>query len=148
MAITTYSFFGKVAEIVGRLTALQEDCASAEVHRRMAEIYGEREGTRRMTNMVLQSQASCGTLERTMNGKRLARVPKTKVSEPKLIAWLVEACIRYSERPISVATLASNPIMFPFEMNGMVLYALSTSSAVGVRATGGRDEVAHLRNDV
>jgi len=33
MAITTYPFFGKVDETVGRLTALQEDCASAEVHR-------------------------------------------------------------------------------------------------------------------
>lgn len=55
MALATYPFFGKVAEIVGRLTTLQGDCTSAEVHRRMAEIYGEREGTRRMTNMVLQS---------------------------------------------------------------------------------------------
>ena len=35
MAIATYPFFGKVAEIVGRLTAIQGDCASAEVHRRM-----------------------------------------------------------------------------------------------------------------
>jgi hypothetical protein len=60
MAITTYPFFGRVAEIVGRLTALQGDCASAEVHRRMAEAYGEREGTRRMTNMVLQTQESWG----------------------------------------------------------------------------------------
>ena len=45
MALATYPFFGKVAEIVGRLTALQGDCASTEVHRRMAEIFGEREGT-------------------------------------------------------------------------------------------------------
>lgn len=58
VAIATYPFFGKVAELVGRLSALQGDCASARVHRRMSEIYGEREGTRRMTNMVIQSQAS------------------------------------------------------------------------------------------
>jgi hypothetical protein len=45
---------------VGRLSAIQGDCASAEVHRRMSETYGEREGTRRMTNMVIQSQASWG----------------------------------------------------------------------------------------
>jgi len=32
MAIATYPFFGKVAELVGRLSALQGDCASAEVH--------------------------------------------------------------------------------------------------------------------
>src|SRR5450759_4105919 len=34
MAIATYPFFGKVAELVGRLSALQGDCTSAEVHRR------------------------------------------------------------------------------------------------------------------
>ena len=53
-----------VAELVGRLSAIQGDCASAEVHRRMSETYGEREGTRRMTNMVIQSQASWGSVTR------------------------------------------------------------------------------------
>ena len=64
MSTATYPFFGKVAELVGRLSAIQGDCASAEVHRRMSETYGEREGTRRMTNMVIQSQASWGAVER------------------------------------------------------------------------------------
>jgi hypothetical protein len=48
----------------GRLSSLQGDCAAAEVHRRMSELYGEREGTYRMTNMVLQSQANWGAIER------------------------------------------------------------------------------------
>lgn len=68
MALASYPFFGQVAEIVGRLTALQGDCTSAEVHRRMAEIFGEREGTRRMTNMILQSQASWGGNRAAWNG--------------------------------------------------------------------------------
>ena len=68
MAIATYPFFGKVAELMGRLSALQGDCTSAELHRRMSEIYGEREGTYRMTNMVLQSQASWGAMERVDKG--------------------------------------------------------------------------------
>jgi len=88
MAIATYPFFGKVSEIVGRLTALQGDCASAEVHRRMSEIFGEREGTRRMTNMVLQSQASWGAIERVENGKRLIRKSKIDVGENLTTAWL------------------------------------------------------------
>ena len=33
MAIAVYPFFAKVAEIVGRLTAIQGDCTTAEVHR-------------------------------------------------------------------------------------------------------------------
>src|ERR1019366_2429884 len=48
MAIAAYPFFGQVAELVGRLTSLQGDCASSEIHRRMSELFGEREGTYRM----------------------------------------------------------------------------------------------------
>ena len=44
VSIATYPFFAHVAEVVGRLTALQGDCAATEVHRRMSEVYGEREG--------------------------------------------------------------------------------------------------------
>ena len=46
MALASYPFFAKLAEQVGRLTALQDDCSAAEVHRRMNEVYGEREITR------------------------------------------------------------------------------------------------------
>ena len=58
MAVATYPFFGKVAELVGRLSAIQGDCASAEVHRRMSETYGEREGTRRMTEVAPENWSS------------------------------------------------------------------------------------------
>lgn len=144
MAITTYPFFGKVAEIVGRLTALQGDCASAEVHRRMAEVYGEREGTRRMTNMVLQSQASWGAIDRTMNGKRLVRSPPTKLLDPSLAGWIVEACIRYSCRPIAASSLDGLPIIFPFQLNGMLPLALSSANHLDLRAEGGRDQLVDL----
>lgn len=146
MAIATYPFFGKVAEIVGRLTALQGGCGSAEIHRRMAEIYGEREGTRRMTNMVLQTQASWGAIDRTMNGKRIARVPRTNVNDLKLITWLVEACIRYAGHPLSIATLGSYAAIYPFDINGRARIALSTIGGMEVRSTGARDEVVDLRN--
>lgn len=45
MAISSYPFFGKVAELFGKLSAIHGDCTSSELHRRMSEIYGEREGT-------------------------------------------------------------------------------------------------------
>ena len=101
MALATYPFFGKVAEIVGRLTALQGDCTSAEVHRRMTEIFGEREGTRRMTNMVLQSQASWGAIERVDKGKRIVRNPPIELDASPAAAWLAEACVRYAGRSLS-----------------------------------------------
>lgn len=144
MAIATYPFFGKVAEIVGRLTALQGDCASAEIHRRMAETYGEREGTRRMTNMVLQSQANWGAIERSMNGKRLARVPQQRLTAPELIAWLVEAALRYSRSSLSLSSLESTPILFPFHINGAARAAINRSKFVDVFLSGNEEHITLL----
>jgi hypothetical protein len=145
MAITTYPFFGRVAEIVGRLTALQGDCASAEVHRRMAEAYGEREGTRRMTNMVLQTQESWGAIERTGKGKRLVRRPKLSIHEPKVTAWLVEACVRYSHRPLAIASMDSNPVAYPFDFGRSLSYVLSNSAALELRSDSMSNQVVGLK---
>ena len=152
MAIATYPFFGKVAEIVGRLTALHGDCASAEIHRRMAETYGEREGTRRMTNMVLQSQANWGAIERSMNGKRLARMPQQRLIAPELIAWLefggmyaqpslVEAALRYSRSSLSLSSLESTPVLFPFHINGAARAVINRSKFVDVFLSGNEEHI-------
>lgn len=145
MAITTYPFFGKVAEIAGRLTALQGDCASAEVHRRMAEFYGEREGTRRMTNMVLQSQESWGAIERTDKGKRLVRMPKTALLNPKAVAWLVEGCVRYANRPLTVAAMDTNPTLYPFDLGRSLGYVLSNYCTLELRTDSMSNQVVNLK---
>ncbi|MEY9606255.1 hypothetical protein AB7M74_001853 [Bradyrhizobium japonicum] len=145
MAITTYPFFGRVAEIVGRLTALQGDCTSVEVHRRMAEAYGEREGTRRMTNMVLQTQESWGAIERTEKGKRLVRRPKLPIRERKVVAWLVEACVRYAGRPLAVASMGSNPVAYPFDFGSSLSYVLSNSGELELRSDSMNDHVVGIK---
>ena len=88
MASAVYPFFARVAEIVVRLTSIQGDCTTVEVHRRMAEIYGEREGTRRMTNMVLQSQVDWSLLSKSKNGKTLTRKPSISVQSPETVNGL------------------------------------------------------------
>lgn len=145
MAITTYPFFGRVAEIVGRLTALQGDCASAEVHRRMAESYGEREGTRRMTNMVLQTQESWGGIERTEKGKRLVRRPKLSIHNTKAVAWLVEACVRYVRRPLRVPSMDSNPVAYPFNFGSSLSYVLSNSADLELRSDSMNNQVVGIK---
>lgn len=136
VAIATYPFFGKVAELVGRLSALQGDCASAEVHRRMSEIYGEREGTRRMTNMVIQSQASWGAVERVEKGKRVIRLAPTTIDNDELTAWLIEAAVRYTGKPVSVPTLQSLPVLFPFTLTRPLAYVISNSPNLNLRSEG------------
>lgn len=144
MAIATYPFFGKVAELVGRLSALQGDCASAEVHRRMSETYGEREGTYRMTNMVLQSQASWGAIERVENGKRLVRMKPIVVSEVQAVAWLVEAVLRYVGKAVQVPALPSQAVLYPFVLDQPLGYLVSKSSNLEVGLAGAGSQFVRL----
>jgi hypothetical protein len=145
MALATYPFFGKVAEIVGRLTTLQGDCTSAEIHRRMAEIYGEREGTRRMTNMVLQSQASWGAIERTDKGKRIERKKAIELCGSPVAGWLAEAALRYADRQLALSSLESSPAIYPFFLGGSIAYLLSKSGHVELRIDAIGSQVACLK---
>lgn len=136
VAIATYPFFGKVAELVGRLTALQGDCAATEIHRRMSETYGEREGTRRMTNMVIQTQASWGALLRTDNGKRLMRLSAIDLKDEVIVTWLIEAAMRYTRKTTSLTSLKSTPVLYPFTLNCPLAIAISSSSHLELRSEG------------
>jgi hypothetical protein len=146
--VAAYPFFGKVAELVGRLSAIQGDCASAEVHRRMSETYGEREGTRRMTNMVIQSQASWGAVERVEKGKRVIRLPQTSIDDDALTAWLIEAAVRYAGKPVSVPSLQSLPVLFPFNLTRPLAYVVSNSANLMLRSEGPSNQFVALRSAI
>jgi hypothetical protein len=143
--IATYPFFGKIAELIGRLSALQGDCTSAEVHRRMSEIYGEREGTRRMTDIVIQSQASWGAVERAEKGNRIIRLTPQVISNDPLTAWLIEAAVRYIGKPISVPTLQSLGVLFPFSLVQSLSYVVSKDPNLDLRSEGPSSQFVTLR---
>lgn len=145
MSVATYPFFGKVAEFVGRLSAIQCDCASAEVHRRMSEAYGEREGTRRMTNMVIQSQGSWGAVERVEKGRRVIRLAPTVIDNDEVTAWLIEAAVRYSSKPVSLSSLQSLPVLFPFALTRPLGYVVSKSANLSICAEGPSAQLVALR---
>jgi hypothetical protein len=144
MAIAVYPFFARVAEIVGRLTSIQGDCTTVEVHRRMAEIYGEREGTRRMTNMVLQSQVDWSLLRKSENGKTLTRKPSISVQNPETVQWLSAALLMHIGRPLSLDGLVGQPTMFPFSVGDNLGYVLSSSNALEVRADSAGNRIVSL----
>lgn len=144
MSLATYPFFGKVSEIVGRLTSLQGDCSSTEVHRRMAETYGEREGTRRMTNMVLQSQENWGVIERIDRGRQIVRKKAFDLRGSPVTTWLVEACLRYAGRALPMASVESNPAIYPFIFGGSAAYLLSKSREIEIRVDSAGNQVINL----
>src|SRR5690606_35729229 len=127
MAIATYPFFGKVADLVGRLSALQGDCASAEVHRRMSEAYGEREATDRMTTLVLPVQESRAQIERIEHGERFVRLTPLGLRNEKAAASPVEAGLRATGKPVSVPPRSSLAVLYPFVLDQPLGYLASKS---------------------
>lgn len=146
MAVAAYPFFGKVAELIGRLSTLQGDCASAEIHRRMSETYGEREGTYRMTNMVIQSQAGWGAVERVEKGKRVLRLVPAVVENDELSMWLIEAALRYAGKPLAIPSLQSLPVLYPFNLTRPLAYLVSASENLAVRSEGPNSQFVTLRD--
>ncbi len=144
MAIATYPFFGAVAEIVGRLLRLQGECSSAEVHRRMAEVYGEREGTRRMTNMVLQSQADWGAIERMNKGKYITARREPITLTPDLELWLVNAALRHAGRGMPISSVSTTPVLFPFSFSDRLAYNLSQDERFAVRVDSASNRIVAL----
>lgn len=145
-AIASYPYFGKVAEFTGRLTALQGDCSVSEVHRRMSEVYGDREVTKRATQAVIQTQANWGAIERVENGKRLNRLPQRKITDEKVITWLVEAALRYTGKAMPVTSLPSLAVIYPFQIDLSLPYVLSKSDVIELRAEGPSNQFAGLRS--
>ena len=145
VSIATYPFFGKVAELVGRLTLLQGDCSSAEIHRRMSEVYGDREVTKRATQAVLQTQSNWGSLQRVDKGKRLVRLAPTTVDSDELTAWLIEAAVRYAGKPVAVPSLQSLPVLFPFDLTRPLAYVVSNSPNLSLRSDGSSNQFVSLQ---
>ena len=144
-AIATYPYFGKVAEFTGRLTSIQGDCAVSEIHRRISEVYGDREVTKRATRAVIQTQADWGAIERVEKGKRLVRLPAKSLKNEKMVVWLVEAALRYQMKAISLATLQSLAVIYPFVLDQPLGYVMSNSPMLEVRAEGLSNQFVALR---
>lgn len=135
-ALAAYPYFGRVAEFTGRLTSIQGDCSVAEVHRRMSEVYGDREVTKRATQAVLQTQANWGAVARVEKGKRLVRSAARGLTDQRTVAWLIEAALRYQGKAMALVTLQSTAVLYPFLLAQPLAYVVANSEALELRAEG------------
>lgn len=145
VSISTYPFFGKVSELMGRLFALQGDCSIPEVQRRSAELYGDRDGITRAVSRIIQTQTSWNVLQRVEGTKRLIKSPAAVVSNDQLTAWLIEGAIRYIRKPVSVPTLQSLAVLFPFSLGRPLAYVVSNSHTLELQSAGSSDQFVSLR---
>ena len=147
-AIATYPFFGQVAEFIGRLSSIQGDCTSSEIYRRMIEVYGDRQSMKRSVQYVIQTQASWGAIERLQKGTRLVRLPTQPITKDKVIAWLVEAALRYQGKAVSLAALQSLPVIYPFALKQSLGYLMANSPMLEVRSEGPSNQLVALREAI
>jgi hypothetical protein len=144
-AMVTYPFFGKTAEITGRLLSIQGDCSIKEVQRRMAEIYGGRDGISRAVSRVLQSQESWGMIERVEKGKRLVRKAPIPLNDEQVVTWMIEAVIRFTGKAVSLSNLQSMPVLYPFVLDHSLSYVVSSSKKLELRSEGVGSQFVALR---
>jgi hypothetical protein len=145
MTLAAYPFFAKVAELVGRLTAIQGDCRATEVHRRMEEQFGQREGTRRMTNMALQTQADWGAIERTDRGQHIVRREPIRLSDDRVVAWLIEAALRYAGRAVPASTVGSMAVLYPFVLERPLAMVMAQADGLELRYHGPGEQLVDIR---
>jgi hypothetical protein len=101
-----------------------------------------------MTNMVLQSQADWGAIERVDKGKRVVRLAPASIDNDELTAWLIEAAIRYVGKPVSVPSLQSLPVLFPFSLTRPLAYVASNSPSLELRSEGPSNQFVALRGTI
>ena len=98
-----------------------------------------------MTNMVLQSQASWGAIERVEKGKRVIRLGAKAIDNDELTAWLIEGAVRYAGKPVSIPSLPSLPVLFPFNLTRSIAYVVSNSPDLSLRSEGPSNQFVALR---
>jgi len=145
-AIATYPYFAKIAEFTGRLTSIQGDCAVSELHRRMSERYGDREVTKRATQAVLQTQANWGAIQRIENGKRLVRLEPRLLNCEDVVAWVLEAALRYHGKAMPLATLQSMAVIYPFAIDASPAFIAANSRNLELRSEGANQQFVGLRD--
>ncbi|MDO8773855.1 MAG: hypothetical protein Q7K57_35120 [Burkholderiaceae bacterium] len=147
-SVASYPFFGKTSETAGRLLSLQGDCSIKELQRRMAEQYGDRSGIERAVTRVLQSQASWEALTRDETAKRVIKKQAVLIDDDELTAWLIEAAVRYAGKPVSVPSLQSLPVLFPFTLTRPLAYVVSNSANLMLRSEGPSSQFVALRSAI
>lgn len=145
-SIASYPFFGKTSETAGRLLALQGDCSIKELQRRIAELYGDRNGIERAVTRVVQTHTSWQALTRDETAKRVIKLQEVLIDDDELTAWLIEAAVRYVGKPVSVPSLQSLPVLFPFTLTRPLAYVVPNSANLILRSEGPSNQFVALRD--
>jgi hypothetical protein len=62
-----------------------------------------------------------------------------------LIAWLIEAAVRYAGKGISVPTLQSSAVLFPFLLDRPLAVVVSKSPGLELRTEGTQSQLVMIQ---
>lgn len=148
MIMTSYPFWARVADAVGRLLRLQKSVGASQIKRRMHEQFGDRELVSRATRTVLRSFVNWGVLQDGPVKGMYFQGPELACTEPKLTAWLVEAVLRASSNEkVVLNSLLNSPALFPFDIMHISADHLSTlAPGLDILCQGFDDEFVFLQS--
>jgi hypothetical protein len=114
LALAMYPFFRDAADAAGRLLILQDQVSLAQLKRRLAERWGQRELVERALRHVVRSWVDWGVLRDSKQRGTYTATKSIDVSGP-LAAWMVEAVlVGAGVRSQAVAQIRKAPQLFPF----------------------------------
>jgi hypothetical protein len=68
----------------------------------------------------------------------------TSIDNDALTAWLIEAAVRYAGKPVSVPSLQSLPVLFPFNLTRPLAYVVPNSPHLDFRSEGPSNQFVAL----
>jgi len=118
MTLVAYPFFRDIADIIGRLLALQNDVSLEQIYRRLAERWGERSTVRRASQRVVRSMVDWGVLQDTK--VKGVYIPATKKAPATVNVqlWFLEALLHAEvTQGVILQQLPQLPTAFPFHLD-------------------------------
>ena len=118
MTALAYPFFRDIAEIVGRLLALQDDFTTAQVQGRMLTTWGDRATSKEAAQKLITTLVDWEVLRSTKTKGHFLLARKMTASIPDLQLWLLEALLAASAADeIEAQQLLRLPEAFPFSLS-------------------------------
>jgi hypothetical protein len=117
LGVATYPYWADAAAVTGRLLALGETVAFEQIHRRLAERWGQRPLIFRTARHVIRTWVDWNVLYDTRNRGIYLRVGKRRV-HGAIARWLIHAAlVQAGNVAIAFPSLQKSPMFFPFDLD-------------------------------
>jgi hypothetical protein len=144
MAMAAYPFFATVVSVVGRLLRLQDALMARDVHRRVAEEYGDRPTVVRATGVTLGNCVSWGLLASDAQRKHYRLADRREVG-PDVALLLLQAVLHASDAESApLDALLRSPALFPFELPRLTAHDIDQCPGLCAMSLGGSEATVSL----